>query len=61
MVELNMDKLNKRIKGTISTEEAIKDVIPIKWPDEVLSGQKQVIISNIQEEKECVKLETLYS
>jgi hypothetical protein len=29
----------------ISTKEALEDVIPIDWPEDVLSGKRKVIVS----------------
>ena len=62
MTELNMERINKRIKKTISMEEALKDVVPVNWSEEVLSGQQQVVVTNmqIQGEEGCVRLETSY-
>lgn len=48
MTELNMEKIHKRIKKTISMEEALKDVVPMNWSDEVLSGQRQVVVTNME-------------
>lgn len=42
---LDMSKLKNRKIGTISSEEALKDVIPINWSEDVLSGKKKAIIS----------------
>lgn len=42
---LDMEKLKSRITKTISLEEALKDVEPMEWPEEVLSGKKKVIIT----------------
>ena len=42
---LNVEKLKSRITKTISTEEALKDIEPIAWTDEVLSGQRKVNIT----------------
>ena len=41
---LDMSKLKFSDKK-ISTEEALADVTPIPWSEEVLSGKKKVIIS----------------
>ena len=43
--KLEMSKLKFREHSIISTEEALKDVIPIDWPEDVLNGDKKVIIS----------------
>lgn len=45
MVKLDMDNLRKRIVRTISTEEALKKVPSIKWPQDVIEGRKRVIIT----------------
>ena len=42
---LDMEKLKSRITKVISNEEALKDVEPMEWPEEVLSGKKKVIIT----------------
>jgi hypothetical protein len=56
--ELNLDKLRSRTVGTISTEEALSTVQEMKWPDEVLNGQKKVVITKAEKDVEgrCVKL-----
>lgn len=40
-----MSKLKFSEHSIISTEEALKDVAPIDWPEDVLNGDKKVIIS----------------
>ena len=30
----------------ISSDEALKDIIPIEWDDEVLRGEKRIIVTN---------------
>jgi hypothetical protein len=49
--------------GFISTEEALKDVTPIEWSDDVLSGKKKVTVTAAEKdyENKCVKLEMTYS
>ena len=42
---LDLEKLKSRITKVISTEEALKDVEPMEWSEEVLSGEKKVIIT----------------
>lgn len=38
--------LNKiRFAGTISSEEALKNITSIQWSEDVLSGKKKVIIT----------------
>jgi hypothetical protein len=40
---LDFSKLNFSDK-VVTSKEALQDVIPIKWSDDVLQGKKQVII-----------------
>lgn len=42
---LDLEKLKGRITKAISLEEALKDVEPMEWPEEVLYGKKKVIIT----------------
>lgn len=59
---LDFSKLKHRMGNIISTEEALKDVTPIQWPEEVLTGKKKVIITKAEKDNEnkCVKLEISY-
>jgi hypothetical protein len=43
-------------------EEALKDVTPIEWPDDVLSGKKKVVVTDAKKDykNKCVKLEISY-
>ena len=41
---LNMEKIMSKKSILLSTEEALKDVIPIEWDTDVLIGNKQVIL-----------------
>lgn len=43
--KLDMNKLFSKKSTIISTKESLKDVVPIDWGNEVLSGKKKVIIS----------------
>ena len=43
---LNLSKLNFSSRS-ISTEEALRDVIPIQWSNDIISGKKEVIIKGI--------------
>ena len=40
-----MLEMRKRIVGSVSTEEALKGIIPIQWSEEVLNGSKKVTIT----------------
>lgn len=44
MKKINMSKLQKRMGKIISTKEALKDVVPMQWDEDVLSGNKKIII-----------------
>jgi hypothetical protein len=59
---LDMNKLNSLITKIVPIEEALKDVTPLEWSDEVLSGVKKVVITNAENycENKCVKLKISY-
>ena len=42
---LDFSKISNRIVGNVSTEEALKDVTPIQWSEDVLNGNKKVTIT----------------
>jgi hypothetical protein len=42
-LDLSVLKNKKRI--SMSSKEALKDVTPIDWPEDVLSGKRKVIVS----------------
>lgn len=45
MKKLEFEKIHKEKKSTIiSSEEALKDVIPIVWNDDIINGKEKVII-----------------
>ena len=63
MTKLNVDKLNSRIDKVISSEEALGTIVPMEWSEDILTGRKQVSVTNITKDKEnetCVKLEISY-
>ena len=41
---LNLKILKSKEHSVVSTEEALADVIPIEWNDEVISGDKKVLL-----------------
>ena len=41
---LDMKKIQNKESVLISAEEALKDIIPIEWDEDVLNGNKQVIL-----------------
>ena len=45
--KLDMSKLASRKHQTMSSKEALRDVEPIKWSDDVLSGNKKVTIKKM--------------
>lgn len=42
---LDLSKLKNRKRTILSTEEALKDVTPINWSKDVLSGKRKVTIT----------------
>jgi len=51
MRKLNKNKINNKKTITISLAEALKDVIPIKWSDAVISGKRKIVVSKVKESK----------
>ena len=43
--ELNMEKVQKRIVKNISTEEALKDVVPFQYDEVTLTRQSKIILT----------------
>lgn len=43
--KLDFSKLNHRKAGYLSTQEALKDIVPINWPQEVVNGSKKVVLT----------------
>ena len=42
---LNIEKIQKRIVRTVSTEEALKDIILFQYNQEVLTGRRRIILT----------------
>lgn len=42
--KLDKSKLKNRKKTVVSSEQALKDVTPIEWSDDVLEGTKEDIV-----------------
>lgn len=42
--KLNMSKLSGRKHRIISSETALKDVVPIEWSDDIKAGKKKIQI-----------------
>jgi len=41
---LDLNKLQNKKHTNISSEEALGDVVPIQWDDDVVSGKKKVLL-----------------
>ena len=41
---LDLNKLKDKQHVIISTEDALKDVIPIQWDEDVIRGNKHVVL-----------------
>lgn len=46
---LDLNRLRARKVQTVSTETALQDIIPVRWPDDVLYGRKKVYIISTEE------------
>lgn len=42
---LDLTKLNSKRSIVVSSQNALKDVTPINWSDDVLSGKKKITVS----------------
>lgn len=58
--KLNLNKL--KFAGTVSMDEALKNVTPINYSCDVLNGSKKVSITKAEKDyvNKCVKLEISY-
>lgn len=58
MAKVDFNKIISNSK-IISSEDALKDVVPIIWPKEILSGGKKAVVTNLERVKndKCAKLE----
>lgn len=52
MKSLDMNIIKNKKRKTISMEEALKDTIPIKWSDEILNGDKKIIVNALDKDIE---------
>ncbi|CAK7084383.1 hypothetical protein [Tissierella sp.] len=43
---LDLDKLKDKKSRIVSTKEALSDVTSINWSEEVLSGQKKIMVGD---------------
>lgn len=41
----------EKSRPTISTEEALKDVIPVEWSKNILKGKKKALVQATKEER----------
>jgi hypothetical protein len=44
--QLNIEKIKEKPSKFVPSREALKDVVPIDWPPEVLRGQKKVMLTS---------------
>ena len=43
---LDLERLSKRKRTIVPMEDALKDIIPIKWSEEVRDGSKKITVKN---------------
>ena len=41
---LNFDKIKNKLMNPISSEEALKEIIPFNWSKDVLNGNKKITV-----------------
>ncbi len=51
-IEIDISKL-KHKPNPVPSQEALKDVIPIDWPEDVLTGKKKVIVTDVYPLEDC--------
>ena len=51
MKRLNVKKLISRIDKVVSSEEALSEIVPIDWPEDIINGNKKVCVTNIVKEE----------
>lgn len=44
---LDLERLSKRKRTIVPMEDALKDIIPIKWSEEVRDGSKKITVKNL--------------
>lgn len=49
---LNRSKIKNRIVGTMTSEEALKNLGPMSWSEDVLSGKRKITVSEYSEKAE---------
>ena len=41
---LSLEKVKSRITKSMAVADAVKEIVPVKWSDEVLSGKKKAVV-----------------
>ena len=49
---LNRSKIKNRIVGTMASEEALKNLGPMPWSEDVLFGKRKITLSEYSEKAE---------
>lgn len=52
--KIDWSKIANRSVKPLSTQEALKDVIPFEWDDDVINGKTKIVVKKY-EESTCVK------
>jgi hypothetical protein len=47
MKKFDFNKVKEKLGISISSEEALKDVTPFKWSQDVLEGTKKITVSGV--------------
>lgn len=45
----DLNKIMQKKSKIVSSEDALKDVIPVEWSDEVLRGKEKVVLNKKKE------------
>lgn len=63
MEKLNIEAVKNRIVRTVSTEEALKDVVPMEYHSNIIDGKEKVVITSgksVQDNKNKFEIKMEY-
>ena len=53
--QLNMDIIKKKPSKVVSSSEALKNIVPVEWSDEVLSKKTRAVLDVPKGERVCAE------
>ena len=52
---LDMNMIKSKQRKTISSKDALQDITPIEWGDDVTAGRVKIYVTELNEDNPCVK------